>query len=82
MKKTDLKTLAAKLDEQCLEMEKTVRALAIAAKESSSHELKFRVLTEISSAYFGLNGLPTKIEKLREALDKIEEESLQEKVNP
>lgn len=57
---------------------KTVEVLTTVARESNSHDFKFRMLTEISSGHFGLNGLQTKVEKLRECIDSLKEEELKQ----
>lgn len=63
---SDLKKLASKLHEQVLEAQKTAQELAKLAHESDNHELKWLVLTEIHSSYFGTKGLPHYTEMLVE----------------
>lgn len=66
-----LETLIAKLQEQSVEMEKTVRELEKVAHASNSHELKYLALTQIGTGHFGLNGLQTDVEKLAKMKDKL-----------
>jgi hypothetical protein len=71
-----LEELSKKLMEQTKEMEKVVEEMTAIARASDSHELKYRVLTCLTSPHFGLNGLPTVVKRVVELSEEMKDQGV------